>query len=220
MGRHTLLLHRARGSYFLLGELLTDVDVEASVETPDHCGTCTRCIDVCPTGALAGDYTMDPRRCISYLTIEHCSAIPAALRPGLGNWIFGCDLCQEACPWNGAPRPSATDDRLLPHLPTLLSLDAAAFEARFRGTPMMRPGRRGLLRNACVVLGNSENPDAAPALAGALRDAEVLVRQHAAWALGRLGGAAARRALEAARRPEPSAAVRGEIEDALAALPV
>ena len=219
MGRHTLLLQRARGSYFLLGELLTDVDVEATVEAPDHCGTCTRCIDVCPTGALAGDYTMDPRRCISYLTIEHHSAIPSPLRPGLGNWIFGCDLCQEACPWNGVPQPSATDERLLPHLPTLLSLDDDAFEARFRGTPMMRPGRRGLLRNTCVVLGNSGNPDAVPVLVGALRDAEPLVRQHAAWALGRLGGAAARQALETTRRPEPAAAVRGEIEDALAALP-
>jgi epoxyqueuosine reductase len=219
VGRHTLLLQRARGSYFLLGELLTDVEVETAPPAADHCGSCTRCVDVCPTGALAGDYTMDPRRCISYLTIEHWSAIPTALRPGLGNWIFGCDLCQEACPWNADPGPGATDDRLAPHLPTLLSLDEAAFTARFRGTPLLRPGRRGLLRNACVVLGNSGNPDAVPALAGALEDPEPLVRQHAAWALGRLGGGKAQRALEAARARDPSAAVRGEVDDALAALP-
>jgi epoxyqueuosine reductase len=219
VGRHTLLLQRARGSYFLLGELLTDVEVATTPPAADHCGSCTRCIDVCPTGALAGDYTMDPRRCISYLTIEHWSAIPTALRPGLGNWIFGCDLCQEACPWNDDPGPGATDERLAPHLPTLLSLDEAGFTARFRGTPLLRPGRRGLLRNACVVLGNSGNPDAVPALAGALEDPEPLVRQHAAWALGRLGGGAARRALEAARARDPSAAVRVEVDDALAGRP-
>jgi epoxyqueuosine reductase len=162
---------------------------------------------------------MDPRRCISYLTIEHCSAIPVALRPGLGNWIFGCDLCQEACPWNGEPGHDPNDERLAPHLPTLLPLDDVGFEARFRGTPLLRPRRRGLLRNVCIVLGNSGNPDAVPALSRALEDAEPLVRQHAAWALGRLGGGAARRALETRRRGEPSAAVRGEIDDALAALP-
>ena len=217
MGRHTLLLNRGRGSYFVLGELLTDLEVEVTAPAADHCGTCTRCIDVCPTGALAGDYTMDPRRCISYLTIEHCSAIPPALRPGLGNWIFGCDLCQEVCPWNDERRPAASDDRLAPHLPSLLALDEAGFAARFRGTAILRTRRRGLLRNACVALGNSGSPDGVPALAGALGDPEPLVRQHAAWALGRLGGRAARTALDAARRRESLADVRREIDDALAA---
>jgi epoxyqueuosine reductase len=155
-------------------------------------------VSACPTGALAGDYTMDPRRCLSYLTIEHRSAIPPALRPALENWIFGCDLCQEACPWNDEARgPEA--DALAPHLPTLLGLDAEAFRARFRKTAVARAKRRGLLRNVAVALGNSGNPEAVPSLAVALAsDPEALVRAHAAWALGRLGGRAARTALERA----------------------
>ncbi len=218
IGRNTLLLHRDAGSYYFLAELFTDLEVDPVPLPADRCGTCTRCVSACPTGALEDGYTMDPRRCISYLTIEHRSAIPVALRPHLGNWIFGCDLCQEACPWNGDARDPATADALLPHLPSLLGLDAAGFAARFGQTAVRRARRRGLLRNVAVALGNSGNPEAIPALAAALGDAEPLVRGHAAWALGRLGGAAARRALETARTTESDPAAAAEVEAARAAI--
>ncbi len=216
IGKHTLLLDRAAGSYFFLAELFTDLELAASPLPADHCGTCARCHAACPTGALGPGYTMDPRRCLSYLTIEHRSAIPAELRPHLGNWVFGCDLCQEACPWNGEARDAAGAEGLAPHLPSLLALDEAGFRARFGKTAVARAKRRGLLRNAAVALGNSGNTDAVPALAAALADPEPLVRGHAAWALGRLGGAAARRALEAARARGTDGGAAAEIEAALA----
>ena len=158
---------------------------------------------------------MDPRRCLSYLTIEHRSALPRELRPLLENWIFGCDVCQETCPWNGDACDPDGVPFLTPHLPSLLGLDADGFRARFGRTAVARAKRRGLLRNVAVALGNSGNPAAVPPLAGALDDPEPLVRGHAAWALGRLGGAHARRALAAARTREPDAAARTEIEAAL-----
>ncbi len=216
IGRNTLLLRRGVGSYFFLAELFTDLEVEPLPLVADHCGTCTRCVTACPTGALDGGYAMDPRRCLSYLTIEHRSAIPAALRPLLGNWIFGCDLCQEACPWNEDARNPAGAEELAPHLPELLALDAAGFRARFGRTAVRRAKRRGLLRNVAVALGNSGNPAAVPALVGALADPEPLVRGHAAWALGRLGGSTARRALECASRREPEAEAAAEIAAARA----
>jgi len=217
IGRHTLLLDRAAGSYFFLAELFTDLELAPAPLPADHCGTCSRCHAACPTGALGPGYTIDPRRCLSYLTIEHRSAIPAELRPRLDNWVFGCDLCQEACPWNGDARDAAGREELAPHLPSLLALDEAGFRARFGRTAVARAKRRGLLRNAAVALGNSENPDAVPPLAAALADPEPLVRAHAAWALGRLGGARARRALEAARSRETDGGVVAEIGAALAA---
>jgi epoxyqueuosine reductase len=214
VGKHTLVLERAAGSWFLLGELLTDLELDGDLPVADHCGGCTRCLAACPTGALE-PYRMDPRRCISYLTIEHRGAIPESLRAAVGGWIFGCDLCQEACPWNRERRDDASAELLAPFLPALLTLDVDAFRARFAGTVLARPGRRGLLRNVCVALGNTGNPAAVPALAGALAaDPEPLVRAHAAWALGRLGGPAARRALERARR-DPDGSVRDEVAAAL-----
>lgn len=214
IGRNTLLLQRHAGSYFFLGELLTDLALPAAPLPADHCGTCTRCLTACPTGALT-DYAMDPRRCISYLTIEHRTAIPLALRGALENWIFGCDVCQEVCPWN-REAGSPPDEALAPRLPELLALDEAGFQARFGGTAVARTRRRGLLRNVAVALGNSGNPEAVPALAAALADAEALVRGHAAWALGRLGGHLARAALERTRRADPEPAVRAEADAALA----
>jgi len=213
IGRNTLTLHRHAGSYFFLAELLTDLMLEPSPLPADHCGTCDRCIAGCPTGALDG-YAMDARLCISYLTIEHRAAIPLSLRPALENWVFGCDVCQEVCPWNRDAR-GAGDAVLAPSLPELLALDAAGFRRRFAGTAIARAKRRGLLRNAAVALGNSGNPAAIPALAGALRDPEPLVRSHTAWALGRLGGREARNALVEARRTEPDADVAAEIVAAL-----
>jgi epoxyqueuosine reductase len=216
IGRNTLVLHRALGSYFFLAELFTDLALDPVPLPADHCGTCTRCHAACPTGALGPGYTMDPRRCISYLTIEHRSAIAVELRPGLGNWIFGCDVCQEVCPWNGEARDAAAAEELAPRLPPLLGLDEGGFRARYGRTAVARAKRRGLLRNVAVVLGNTGNPEAVPALVGALEDREPLVRGHAAWALGRLGGVAARRALEAARAREIDSRVAGEIQEACA----
>jgi epoxyqueuosine reductase len=215
IGRHTLVLDRTAGSYFLAGELLTDLDFGAEAAPLDHCGTCSRCVAACPTGALDGGYTMDPRRCISYLTIEARGPIPPPLRPALDNWIFGCDLCQQACPWNGAAETPWAHE-LTPYLPNLLAMDEHAFRARYRQTVVTRAKREGLLRNVAVALGNSGNPEAVPALARALAsDPSALVRAHAAWALGQLGGTPARHALDAARQGDPDAAVVAEAAAAL-----
>jgi epoxyqueuosine reductase len=214
-GKNTMLLDRQMGSWFFLAEVLTSIELPASAPAAEHCGTCRRCLDDCPTGALAADYRIDPRRCISYLTIEHRGAIPALLRPHLGNWIFGCDVCQNVCPWNAEPAHADDFDTLYPRLTDIMDLDAAGFRARFGGTAVMRTRRRGLLRNAAVALGNSGNRDAVPALERALLNDEPLVRGHAAWALGRLGGSAARDALDRVRNTDPDDAVRAETEAAL-----
>jgi epoxyqueuosine reductase len=218
IGKNTLLLHRSAGSYFFLAELFTDLVLDAVPLPDDHCGGCTRCVAGCPTNALADGYAMDPRRCLSYLTIEHRGPIAPLLRPALDNWIFGCDVCQEVCPWNRDADDGGPADLLAPALLPLLALDPDGFRARFRGTAVTRAKRRGLLRNVAVALGNSGNPAAVPALRNALADPEALVRSHAAWALGQLRGRAARDALDAARRTEPEAPVRVEIESALEGL--
>jgi len=219
-GRNTNLLHAALGSYFFLAELLTDLALDPDSTVPDRCGSCTRCLDGCPTAALRGSYDLDARRCISYLTIEHRGPIPRDLRAGMGNWIFGCDVCQEVCPWNERllRRGPETADAvaLQPFLPELLRLDEAAFRRRFRGSAVRRSKREGLLRNVTVALGNSGNPRAVEPLAGALRgDPSPLVRGHAAWALGMIGGGTAHAALRAAWRAEVDASARAEIEQAL-----
>ena len=218
IGKNTLVLHRALGSYFFLAELFTDLELDPVPLPADHCGGCTRCHAACPTGALGPGYTMDPRRCIAYLTIEHRSAIPVDLRPQIENWIFGCDVCQESCPWNRDAGDAASAEALAPRLPALLALDPESFRARFRRTAVWRAKRRGLLRNVAVALGNSGNRDAVPALDAALRDPEPLVRGHAAWALGRLGGVASRDAVEAARVREPDPDAAAEMDAARAAL--
>jgi epoxyqueuosine reductase len=218
-GKNTMLLNRDHGSYFFLAEIFTDVEFEPSAEPyREHCGTCRRCIDLCPTGALADGYVMRSDLCISYQTIENRGAIPRELRSKLGNWIFGCDICNEVCPWNGdlasADANSARD--LLPHLPDLLALDDHAFSARFSKSAVKRTKRRGLLRNVAVALGNTKNPDAIPSLVRTLKsEAEPLVRSHASWALGQIGGPLARQALERARKRDDDSPVRAE---AIAAL--
>ena len=200
-GRNTNLLHKEHGSWFFLAEVLTTLELEPDAPVADHCGTCTVCLAKCPTQALRPGYELDARRCISYWTIEHRGVIPLDVRAGLGNWIFGCDVCQEVCPWNEKMRPPSPDDeRLTPYLPDLLALDDEGFRDRFRGSAVKRAKREGLARNVAVVLGNTGDPAAVPALAAALAaDPSSLVRGHAAWALGRLGGAAARAALERSR---------------------
>jgi epoxyqueuosine reductase len=182
---------------------------------------------VCPTGALIEPGVLDNRRCISFWTIEHRGAIPLEIRPLIGDWIFGCDLCQEICPVNVSPRAAEPDPQAIeafgpmidarPRLEELLALDEAAFRARFRTSAVWRARRAGLLRNVCIALGNLADRSSVPALVTALNDVEPLVRGHAAWALGRLGGATARDHLEEAIRRETDAWVRDECAQALQA---
>jgi epoxyqueuosine reductase len=183
IGKNTMLIDKRRGSYFFLGALLLDRELRPDPpHLASHCGTCTACLDACPTDAFAGPGWLDARRCISYLTIELKSAVPDELRPGVGDWLFGCDVCQEVCPWNrhDSSEPEAVDPV------ELLGLGEEEFRRRFRGTALSRPKRRGLLRNAAIVLGNTAGPEALPALERALADPEPLVREAAAWALARL----------------------------------
>jgi epoxyqueuosine reductase len=214
-GKNTNILNRDHGSYFFLAEIFTDLQFEAiPTKYGEFCGTCRRCIDLCPTGALEGGYLLEPRLCISYLTIELRGPIPAQLRPKLSNWIFGCDICQEVCPWNepGSQTSSETD----PYMPELMGLDEAGFRARFGKSALRRAKRRGLLRNTAIALGNSGNREAVPSLIQAFEsDREALVRSHCAWALGQIGGATARFALEHRRNREPDGSVRAEIDAAL-----
>jgi epoxyqueuosine reductase len=216
-GKHTLTLSEEEGSYGFLVELLLGLELAPDEPVPERCGTCTRCIEICPTGAIEPGFRLDPRRCISYLTIEHRGSIPHELRERLGEWVFGCDLCQTVCPWNrDATGPPS--DALTPDLTEVLALDDERFAARYGESAVRRTGRVGLARNAAVVLGNTGNPAAVGPLARALAGHDAaLVRSHAAWALGRLAAESrdARRALEGARR-DADEAVRSEVEGALA----
>jgi epoxyqueuosine reductase len=198
VGKNTLLLHPEAGSWFLLGELLLTLDLAPDLPLADLCGSCTRCLEACPTGALAEPYRLDSRRCISYWTIEHRGEIPEPVRPLLGDWVFGCDLCQEACPWNAAPAGAAHPDLRLPperaelDLAGLLALESRDYAERFRGSPMKRAKLEGLQRNAAVAMGNRGGAAYAGPLARAAGEGSPLLRRHAAWALGRAGGGAER----------------------------
>lgn len=222
IGKNTLLLNRGLGSYFFLSCVLIDQELEYDAPAnDDHCGSCTACLDACPTGAFPAPRVLDGRRCISYLTIELRESIPAELRAGLGDWLFGCDICQEVCPWNekGArtldaafqPRPDSNPVELT----ELFELSDEAFRARFRDTPLWRSKRRGILRNAALVLGNQRKANAIPALRQGLYDAEPLVREASAWALGRMDAPVARDALEARLAVETDSAVLAELRAAL-----
>jgi epoxyqueuosine reductase len=216
-GKNTMLLHKQAGSWFFLAEILVNVDLAGDGIPRAHCGRCTRCLDACPTGALAEGYVLKSPLCISYLTIEHRGPIPHELRPKLGNWIFGCDICQEVCPWNekfGRPRDDLVEE-LFPSLPTLLGLDDAGFHTRFGRSAIRRAKRRGLLRNVAIALGNSGNPEAIAPLRAALDDPEPLVRGHAAWALGQFDEAQARTALQQHLAWEDDEWVRAEVLIAL-----
>jgi epoxyqueuosine reductase len=226
-GKNTMLIHPRRGSYFFIGEVLLDVELEYDdAAVKDHCGTCHRCLDACPTGALlgrdaGGAPVMDARRCISYLTIELKGPIPRHLRPLIGNRVYGCDICQEVCPWNRfsaatgeqAFRPREGMDG--PSLVEWMTMSQDEFSRRFKGSPIKRAKRRGLLRNVAVALGNWGSPEAVPALAVALNDDEPLVRGHAAWALGQVGTAGAVQALSSRIEAETDEWVREEISFAL-----
>ena len=191
-GKHTNLVSRTAGSWLFLGAILTTAAIEPDAPEADHCGSCRRCLDVCPTDAFPAPYQLDPRRCIAYLTIEHKGHIPAELREGIGNRVFGCDDCLAVCPWNKfaaqarelrfAARPE-TDN---PPLDTLLALDEAGFRARFAGTPVKRTGRDRVVRNALVAAGNSADATLLPSVEALLADPSPLVRAMAVWAAGRL----------------------------------
>lgn len=194
-GKNTMLIHPRRGSSFFLGEMLTDLEFDA-YDTPGRatlCGNCSRCLAACPTDAFPAPYVLDARRCISYLTIEHKGSINPMLRPLMGNWVFGCDVCQDICPFQRFAPPSGESafyppdvNRAAPPLLDLLALDEAAFRQRFYGSPVYRIGRERLVRNACIAAGNWGHPDAAPALERLLAETSPLIREHAAWALERI----------------------------------
>lgn len=221
VGKHTLLIHKQAGSYFFLAALLTDFELEYDEPfTTDHCGTCRACLDACPTAAFPQPYVLDATRCISYLTIELRGTVPPDLRAGIGDWLFGCDICQEVCPWNHRS-PESDEPSFHPAeggnpvgLIALFDLDDDAFRLRFRHTPLWRARRRGILRNAAIILGNQKAVAAAPALIRALNDAEPLIRGASAWALGRIANPAALEAIAQRISNETDGAVRRELQAA------
>lgn len=224
IGKNTHLISPKRGSWFFLGELFVDLRLAYDRPIRDRCGSCDLCLKACPTQAFVGPYVLDARRCISYLTIELKGVMPRHLRPLVGNHIFGCDICQEVCPYNVkaqataeaafGPRPGLHAPQLIP----LLSLTDTEFRERFRGSPILRAKRRGFLRNVAVALGNLKSLEAVPALIASLDDAEPLVRGHAAWALGEIGSQPALVGLQRHLQIEADVAVRAEIEAAIVQL--
>ena len=243
-GKNTNILTPSLGSWLFLGQVITDLEIEADRPLQKTCGACVRCIDACPTGAIVAPYVIDNARCISYLTIENRGPIPVELRPQMQDWVFGCDICQDVCPVNRKARPSESpiwESRQPPSAPApesgeaeeyqraggmglldlvgLLEMSDAEFKRRFRGTPILRATRAGLQRNACVALGNRGDPSAIPALCLALTEGESLVRGHAAWALGQIGTEASLGALERARQAETDPKVLDEISAALGKAP-
>jgi len=223
IGKNTLLLNKTEGSWFFLAGMLLSDELEYDApHQSSHCGTCTRCLDACPTDAFVEAGTLDARKCISYLTIElRDQPIPRELRSGMQEWIFGCDVCQDVCPWN-RKAPVSREPRFQPVEPfspvdaiELLSLDEAAFQERFQSTPMSRSRRAGLLRNAAIVLGNLGDSSAVPVLLTALHDSEPLIRGAAAWALGDLGGVEIAAALEQQLKAEADTNVVHELQWAI-----
>jgi len=195
-GKHTNLVSRDHGSWLFLGALLTSAELEPDAPEVDHCGTCTRCLDVCPTAAFPAPYQLDARRCIAYLTIEHKGHIPVEFRRAIGNRVFGCDDCLAVCPWNkfaAAARETklqVQEDAASPPLAELLVLDDDAFRKRFAGTPVKRTGRNRVVRNALIAAGNSGDAKLIPRVERLLDDASPLVRAMAIWALAQLAEAA------------------------------
>jgi len=192
VGKHTNIISRRLGNWIFLAEILTTLELVPDAPEKNHCGSCTRCITACPTGAIIAPFQLDARKCISYLTIELKGAIPEELRPAIGNRIYGCDDCLAACPWNKFAR----EGRLMaghrradldqPELLDLLSLDDAGFKAKFAGTPILRTKRRGLLRNVCIALGNMGDVSIIPHLQKVMTDKEPLIVEHARWAIAQI----------------------------------
>jgi epoxyqueuosine reductase len=225
VGKNTMLIHPRFGSKFFLGVLLTDIEFD-KCDTPTQpatmCGTCTRCLRACPTNAFPRPHVLDARRCISYLTIEYKGWIDRDLRPLMDNWVFGCDVCQDVCPFQRFA-PGASErallpvdiDRAAPLLLDLLALDEADFKRRYGGTPLERPKRERLVRNACIAAGNWGSEAAVPPLLRLLDDESPLVRGHAAWALSRIAGDDARTVLAQRIAHEPHDEVKAELTSLL-----
>lgn len=221
-GKNTNILTPTHGSWVFLAQVITDIDLRPDAPLKKSCGSCTMCIDVCPTDAIVAPYVIDNKRCISYLTIELRGAIPRELRPLVGDWVFGCDICQDVCPVNrkaiGSLEPAFKQrhDFSAPALMPLLALDQPAFSERFRRSPVKRAKRVGLQRNVCVALGNIGDAAAVSALTSTLQTHDSsLVRGHAAWALGRIGGDEAIKALHDALESETDSGVISELRLAI-----
>ena len=222
IGKNTNLINWRSGSWYFLAEVLVSIDLEYETQPlRGSCGTCTKCIEACPTDAIIEPNLLDSRLCISYLTIELKDSIPKELRPQIGNLIFGCDICQEVCPWNSKAVPTTEpaflprDGNLAPELLSLIGMTQTEFSKKFKGSPIKRAKRRGFLRNVIVAIGNWRSRAAVPALRKALTDDEPLIRGHAAWALGQIGGKTAKQALETRLACEDDSAVISEIQEAL-----
>jgi epoxyqueuosine reductase len=222
IGKNTNLINWRSGSWYFLSEVLVSIELESETQPlRGSCGTCTKCIEACPTDAIIEPNLLDSRLCISYLTIELKDSIPKELRPEMGNLIFGCDICQEVCPWNSKATPTTEpaflprDGNLAPELLTLIGMTQTEFSKRFKGSPIKRAKRRGFLRNVIVAIGNWRSRAAVPALKQALIDDEPLIRGHAAWALGQVGGKNAKQALDTRLKSEDDTEVISEIQDAL-----
>lgn len=191
-GKHTNLVSRDLGNWFFLGAIFTTVDLAADAPEEDHCGSCRRCLDICPTDAFPAPYQLDARRCISYLTIEHAGPVDTALRPALGNRIYGCDDCLAVCPWNKFARTArdqryaARGDLDAPELSDLAGLDDAAFRAKFSGSPIKRSGRNRFVRNVAYAIGNSGDPVLLQTVQNLVEDEDVAVADAARWAVERL----------------------------------
>lgn len=221
-GKNTMLINKTRGSYFFLAALLIDQPmIYDSPFNTTHCGTCTACLTECPTDAFDKAGVLDARKCISYLTIELRGAIPLEFRDAIGNWLFGCDVCQDVCPWNNkAPETSNPEMHIAPgfdplDLNALFEMDDDRFRDRFRKTPLWRAKRRGILRNAAVVLGNQQDPSALASLEKGINDSEEIVRGACAWAIGKIGGEAAIHILEQRAKHETDPDVAQEISAAI-----
>jgi len=209
-GKHTNLVSREHGSWLFLGAILSAAEIEADAPTRDHCGSCSACLDVCPTSAFPAPYQLDARRCLAYLSIEHKAQIPREYRQPMGNRIYGCDDCLAVCPWNKfaqdarETRIALRDDLRLAPLSELAALDDAAFRARYAGTPVKRTGRDRFVRNVLVAVGNSGDPALATAAEARLKDESPLVRGMAVWALARLLDETAFQRLKSAHAPRES----------------
>ena len=222
IGKNTMLINRQAGSWLFLAALLTDQELRYdSPHASNHCGTCQACLDACPTGAFPQPYVLDSNRCISYLTIELRDMIDADLRERAGDWLFGCDVCQDVCPWNrdaplgSEPSLSPAPDTNPVELARLFELNDEQFRDRFRRTPLWRAKRRGILRNAAIVLGNQRSPTSIDALVQGLHDHEPLVRGASAWALGLIRDTRAVQSLRERLAVEDDPHVREEVENAL-----
>ena len=220
-GKNTNILTPSHGSWVLLGQVITDLELEPDNPLKKTCGSCVRCIDDCPTGAIVAPYVVDNTRCISYLTIELRGTVPRNLRPLMGDWIFGCDICQGVCPVNIKAVSGDTAEFQqrtgfsTPDLVPILEMDQETFSKKYRNSPIKRAKLSGLQRNACIALGNNGDPRAIQPLTNVLLESEPLVRSHAAWAVGQIGGPEAVGALRMALNSETESNVTQEIEDAL-----